>query len=176
MNDGSISVSAEVFAELGRAVKLMTHNAEEINRLNFERRQRQKNRSPISHSPRGSVIIPNTNVGFVDLGGPERGRRWVVRRLAFCDSLGLSTAAPNTSVDLFVTPGVATAEPENFYFRLTGSPGSIVFTSEALVVLPHNRLIARVEGADVVTGHQYVVGCTVEDMDEAGKAGNEWIL
>lgn len=167
---------AELGFRIDRLVETLTNQQAVEEKQRFERRREQQNRDPISHSPRGSVTIPATGSALTDLGGPESGRRWIVRRVSVCDASGLNVLAPGTSVDLFVTPSVGTVRPENFYWRHTGSPGSDGISSEVIAVIHPNHVIARVEGADVVIGNQYVVGITVEDMDVAGKATNEWTL
>ena len=171
MSDGGFSVGAEVFAEFGKAVKLLLNNQQEIERQRFERRQRQENRNPLDHWTYGNIIGVS---GTVDLGGPERGRRWIVKRLNAVDAVGPGTATAGAFIDFYVSATAPTTNNDAFgwSWRLSGVPVQDRFSDDQIVVREREHLWAVLSTG--TTAHNYVISAFIQDHDVAGKAGLEY--
>ena len=110
-------------------------------------------------------VVPNPAGSFVvDLGGPQPGRQWTLRRWAIADGGDLTSAIAGTpTADLFVgKPSGNRGFLTQWAGRLTGLPAVALYSNEQVPVYATDHLFCIINGATTV-GQQIAVGVFILD-------------
>ena len=120
-------------------------------------------------------VVPASGILLLDLGGPQVGRRWLIRAVSISDAGNFSTSMGSAICQFYVgrhTSATAIA-PQQVRWPFTVLPNAATFGSEELPVLPMDRLYCLFSGA--TSGQILQATALVQDLDPASKAIQETI-
>lgn len=117
--------------------------------------------APIS----ASGTIASNGTLLLDLGGPQQGRRWAVRLLAYSDASSWSTTMTNALGTVYIgrinTPTVVS--PQFAVWPFSTSPNAATFGSDELWITPSDHLYLYITGGNVNQNVQ--VTAHIQDFD-----------
>lgn len=97
--------------------------------------------SPQAVPVQNSGTVPASGVLVIDLGAPQIGRRWIVRRLAMASAQG-ATGTLAGRADWYVGTPAATPNPAAWQWTMAALPSVQLVTSEAIPITPGDHLFA----------------------------------
>lgn len=120
---------------------------------------------------RASGVVPSGGSLTLDLGGPQLGRRWLVRLLRATAATSVGDTLTGRA-DFYVgqPPGPgARPNVDTWVWGFATCPGVQPFTSETIPVTPSDHLYCVVSGS--TSGQLALAGATILDYDATAAAG-----
>jgi hypothetical protein len=108
-------------------------------------------------------VVPASGVLVLDLGAPQLGRRWLVRRLAVANGLAVRTVLAGIA-DWYVgqpPAGNGISNPAGWQWTFPTLPNVSTFSSESIVAIPSDHLYAVITTG--TAGQLAVASATVLD-------------
>jgi hypothetical protein len=176
MNEGQapawLDVMATLSATLGRIERrLEDEHARAVRRLTYAPAETDVYGTGWGGISQGSTQVPSSGPLVLSLGGPETGRKWIIRSLRVSDGGNAVTAvagAANWYVGQAVVPSGSMAtwvplSPIAWRWVFPNLPNIATFTSDAQVVQNTDNLFCVITGG---TANQSVLAAaTIKDVD-----------
>ena len=137
-----------------------------VQRLDEAAARRQQ--LPVAVPVTGSGFVPNPAAPIlINLGGPQQGRQWTIRRWAVADGAAVTNAIAGTPVaDLYVGkpygPTATTGAVQQWAGHLTALPNVGLFSNEQVPVYASDQVFIVVSGATTV-GQQLIASIFILD-------------
>jgi hypothetical protein len=133
----------------------------------YHMRQILKSRQPTYAPINSSVTLDSNGNGIMDFGGPQVGRRWVVRMVAFSDAGSYFTTMGSAKVTLCVGQNVNNNITTNMVRWPFGTvPNAQSFGADQMWVVPRDHVLMSVTGGNSGQSIQGVIH--IQDFDELG--------
>lgn len=163
---GLFDVVAKLNVTLGDVATALVENRKTTERLSQVITYQQPTPLPIVRG----VTLSGTGFAMVDMGGPNVGYRWNVKRLGVVGSPD-ATATVTGRADWYAgntIPASALPFPaEGHRWMMTTLPNDTAFSNNVITIVPQNRLIVVVSGG--TAGQQLSINAEVEDIPDSGR-------
>lgn len=124
--------------------------------------------SPQAVPVQNSGSVPASGTLVIDLGAPQIGRRWVVRRLAVASAAG-ATGTLAGRADWYVGSAASVANPAAWQATMPALPAVQLVSSEAIPITPGDHLFCVISTG---TANQVpVASATILDYPADASAG-----
>lgn len=131
-------------------------------------RQERYLQTPNAVPVQAGGVVPAAGTLVLDLGGPQIGRRWLVRRLAVSNGLAVRTALTGVA-DWYVGQAGGPPNPAGWQWTMATLPSLSTFSSESIPVTPSDHLFCVITTG--AAGQVAVASATVLDYAADSAAG-----
>lgn len=135
-------------------------------------RQMQAKSQPAYAPQYATGTIDSSGNLVLDLGGPQIGRRWVVRMVTFSDAGGFWNSMSSAKVTLAVGQKVSNiVQPQQVRWAFGTTPNTATFGSDQMWIVPRDHVLLSVTGG--TSGEGVVATLWIQDFDVSNSAAVE---
>lgn len=140
----------------------------------YHMRQMIAKSHPVYAPQFASGAIDSSGNLVLDMGGPQQGRRWVVRMVTISDSQSFWNTMGAAKVTLCVGQKTGnTVLPNQVRWPFSSAPNSATFSADQMWIVPSDNVLLSVTGGTSAQSVQAVIW--IQDFDEMAGAVREGV-